>query len=213
MALADFEQTLTKFLVRNNIRWNQAKKKWSKQFRPTVKVVFVKDETTSTLPQKDNPNFPYLYPFYKKENARGYYSNIQTGWELGPFIIEYDEREHENDPPKIVRRCIHCKNSIDVVNSRTNKSKRFCDNNCKQEYFQIKKKFKDLEKDGIEGIFWQSKKEKPDETNSNYFKPERKDMLLKFRDTPLDMSQTENTAHLTKYSPRGKKITNQSKKN
>lgn len=151
---------------------------WSKDFHNKLKDVFIKNDMISTLPEKDNPNFPYLYPYYKNEGARGYYQNEHDGWELGPITRKHFESLPNSKKPQLIERCWYCQNII-KMRSKSPHTKKFCNTYHQKAYDKIKNQ--DLKKLKSELIYWSNNK-KNNDIHSEYVIPERKDMIVKFVD-------------------------------
>jgi hypothetical protein len=162
----DFDIQFYKFLLRHEIY--PQKNGWSKEFHPIVKNQFVRDNAKSTVPKVENPNFPYKYPFYKNENARGYYISVMDGWKLGSEEFE---------------RCRYCNNKL-AKEYRSSKQK-FCCTNHRVYYYELKKEAKRL--GGI--IMWMHKKSMnpyasydakttKQKENPEFLDPKKKDMFV-----------------------------------
>lgn len=161
----DFDRQFYKFLLRYEIY--PQKNGWSKEFHPIVKNQFVPDNTKSTLPKLENPNFPYAYPFYENENARGYHTSVMDGWKLG-------SEEYE--------RCRYCNNKL-TKGHRSSKQK-FCGTNHRVYYYELKKEAKRL--GGF--IIWTHKnmnsetsydaKTTKQKENPEFLVPKKKDMFV-----------------------------------
>jgi len=123
--LTDSDRQFYKFLLKHEIY--PRKNGWSKEFHPIVKNQFVSDNKRSNLSKEENPNFPYEYPLYENENARGYYTSVMDGWKLG-------SEEYE--------RCRYCNNKL--TKSRSSNKQKFCHTNHRVYYYELKKEAKRL---------------------------------------------------------------------